>query len=133
MAQPLPKRLQIKADQRICIVNAPTDFTDTLGELPEGVSVQTVPSADLDLALLFAHNSTELNQYGPDVIGSTKKDGLLWFVYPKKSSGIDTDLTRDKGWAIVSKAGYRAIAQISIDETWSAVRFWLWNINRPRI
>jgi predicted transport protein len=43
--------------------------------------------------------------------------------YPKTSSGIKTDLTRDVGWKIVEDAGWRGIAQVAIDETWSATRF----------
>lgn len=123
MAQPLSKRLQMKIDQRIVIVNTPTNFYETLGELPEGTHLMNLPRQALDFALLFAQNSSDLKQYGPEIISSIKKDGLLWFAYPKKSSGLETDLTRDEGWAIVTQAGYRGIRQISIDETWSAVRF----------
>ncbi len=46
-----------------------------------------------------------------------------WAAYPKKTSGIDTDITRDHGWEALNAAGLRPVRQIAIDDTWSALRF----------
>ena len=48
---------------------------------------------------------------------------LLWLSYPKRSSKVETDLSRDVGWEVVADAGLRPVTQVSIDETWSALRF----------
>lgn len=49
--------------------------------------------------------------------------GLLWLCYPKGGAKVDTDLTRDKGWETVKATGYDGLALVSLDETWSAMRF----------
>ena len=50
-------------------------------------------------------------------------DGVLWISYPKRSSKVKTDLSRDVGWDVVANAGLRPVTQVSVDETWSALRF----------
>jgi hypothetical protein len=50
-------------------------------------------------------------------------DGLLWVSYPKKSSKIATDISRDVAWEVMKEFGLQPVFQISIDETWSALRF----------
>ena len=48
--------------------------------------------------------------------------GLLWLAFPKKSSGIATDLTRDHGWDVIHRAGWQGVSLIAVDERWSAMR-----------
>ena len=48
---------------------------------------------------------------------------MLWFSYPKKTGKIKTDLSRDVGWDSVSKAGWIGVSLISIDDTWSSMRY----------
>jgi hypothetical protein len=48
---------------------------------------------------------------------------VLWLAYPKKSSGVKTDLSRDAGWPPLEAADFLPVTQISLDETWSALRF----------
>ena len=47
----------------------------------------------------------------------------IWIAYPKKSGRIVTDITRDKGWEVVTDSGYRGVSQVSIDQDWSCLRF----------
>jgi len=56
-------------------------------------------------------------------IAALKYDGLLWISYPKRSSKVETDLTRDRGWEVMTEAGLRPVTQVSIDALWSALRF----------
>ena len=51
------------------------------------------------------------------------QDGRLWFAYPKRSGPVRTDITRDRGWEALVEAGFLGVAQVAIDETWSALRF----------
>ncbi len=51
------------------------------------------------------------------------RDGRLWFAYPKKTGAIRTDITRDRGWDALAEAGFLPVAQVALDETWSALRF----------
>jgi hypothetical protein len=59
----------------------------------------------------------------PTVLRAVVDDALLWFAYPKKSSSVKSDLSRDSGWEPVFACGFDSVAQISIDETWTGFRF----------
>lgn len=76
-----------------------------------------------DYVQLFVTGSEELATYGPKALEAVNPEGLLWMCYPKGSSKIKTDLHRDKGWDLLTSAGFEGIAMISIDDTWSAMRF----------
>lgn len=71
----------------------------------------------------LASSKAELAQHRAIALQALKPGGLLWFAYPKKSSGLKTDITRDVGWDAVTQAGLKGVAQVAIDETWSALRF----------
>jgi hypothetical protein len=47
----------------------------------------------------------------------------LWIAYPKRMSGVETDLTRDVGWEPLHGLGLRAVANVAVDDVWSALRF----------
>jgi len=96
---------------------------DELGQLPESVELADKPDGTFDLVHFFAKDREELNRFAPKAIRAVKPGGLLWIAYPKGGSKIQTNLTRDVGWDIVKKAGLENVAQVSINETWSAGRF----------
>jgi hypothetical protein len=116
------KKLLIKQGYRITVVNAPEAFSLPAEELPEGVEVTDQVEGTLDFALLFAHNQEELRRHVPEVLPHLKEDALLWIAYPKKSSKIKSDISRDSGWEVLKEAGYDGVSLVSIDETWSAFR-----------
>ncbi len=119
----LIKKLQIKPGSHLLLLNAPPSFLAALLPLPDGLTLAPPANARYDCVHLFAKDSGELNRFAPTALAAVKPDGLLWISYPKKSAKVPTDLNRDEGWAIITNAGYRGIRQISIDSTWSAVRF----------
>jgi hypothetical protein len=59
----------------------------------------------------------------PAILELASDDRLLWFAYPKTSSSISSNLSRDHGWQPVFSAGFDSVAQISIDDTWTGFRF----------
>jgi hypothetical protein len=115
----LTKKLQLKPGQSILLLNPPPGFQERL----VGLTYETEPKGTFDCVQLFVHDSQGLNRMAPQAIQSLKPDGRLWIAYPKLSSGVKSDLTRDAGWAAVFQAGFRPVTQIAIDETWSALRF----------
>jgi predicted transport protein len=120
----LLKKLQIKPGMRLLVLNAPDSFLQALTPLPEGATLDTVAAAPpYDYVLLFALNSAALNAEGPAALAVAKPDGLQWIAYPKKSSGVESDLSRDDSWQIMAAADRRPVTQIAIDDTWSALRF----------
>ncbi|MGD9347348.1 MAG: hypothetical protein PVH84_15890 [Candidatus Aminicenantes bacterium] len=119
----LSKKLHIKEGQRLTIINPPEGYMSFLGELPEGVELEKHAKGEFDFVHLFVNNIAELEESGPEALDAVKYDGILWVSYPKKSSGVSTDISRDVGWDIMAKNGLRAVAAVSIDDVWSALRF----------
>ncbi len=61
----------------------------------------------------------ELDRLFPPVASALKPESMLWISFPKGTSKIQTDLTRDKGWETVQQAGLKWLTLVSVDETWS--------------
>ncbi len=121
----LAKKLGIKPGFKLLVLKAPADYRMLLGVLPDNVDVITTaqPGAVYDFVQLFVRTITELDAQAPAAIGAVKPNGLLWITYPKKSGKIKTDISRDVGWDSVTKAGWDGVTIVSIDDTWSALRF----------
>jgi predicted transport protein len=120
---PLIRKLRLQPDMRAAFIHAPEGYVPGLGPLPEGVTVTESLDAPSDFVQLFALDSDVLARDGRAAIDAVKPDGLLWICYPKLSSGVKSDLTRDAGWGVIDEAGWRGVANVAIDETWSALRF----------
>jgi len=123
---PLLKKLGIKPGLKLLIMSAPDGYLDELRPLPEGATMETSGQGPLDFVQVFVRRRDDVEAYALKAIHALKPGGLLWFSYPKKTSAIKTDISRDIGWDSLSSAGYRPVMQIAIDDTWSALRF------RPR-
>lgn len=120
----LSKKLLMKPDMRIGVLNAPEGSLDLLGELPPGTALVADPApGSLDLVLLYAKSLAELEALAPQGMSLVKYDGLFWIAYPKKSSKIKTDIDRDTGWAKMSTLGYAGVSLVSMNDTWSAMRY----------
>jgi hypothetical protein len=120
---PLVKKLQLKPEQRVAIINAPSGYIEALGQLPEGTKLTDKTTGSFDFVQLFVKDSAELNRYAPKAIRAIKHDGMLWISYPKGSSKMKSDLNRDVIWDLVKKHGLLGVSLVSIDDTWSAMRF----------
>ncbi len=120
---PTHKKLRLQAGLTATTLNAPEDYLDLIGGEPEGVRFITAPFSEVDFLHLFAEDQSELDAYIDRALKSVKYDGLLWLSYPKGSSGIQTDINRDVIWEHLKSYGIRPVSQISLNETWSAIRF----------
>ena len=128
ITNPLLKKLRLPAGGRAAFVNAPPGYVESLG-LPAGVAITDTVDARCDFAQIFVRDSGELAAVIDGVLARVRPDCVLWFCYPKQSSGVPSDLTRDEGWAALSAAGWRGIASVAIDAVWSGVRFRPGNID----
>jgi hypothetical protein len=123
MAAPLAKRLQIRPGQTVMTVNAPPEYARALGDLPDGARlVAGGDPAEADHVHVFVRDSGELARLGPQAVAGARAGAVTWIAYPKRSSGVDTDLTRDRGWEGVTD-DIDAVSQVAVDDTWSALRF----------
>lgn len=108
----LAQKLQLKQGHSIRVLNAPAE---AVLDLPIQRTSRHV--------LLFARNQAELAALAPTVLEKCTDENLVWIAYPKKSGSIKSDLDRDHGWGPVTNAGWEGVRLVSIDETWSAMRF----------
>jgi hypothetical protein len=116
----LAKKMKLKAGQRVALVNAPDGYVETLRPLPAGVEVVESLDGIFDWIQIFVKNQAELVALLPQVVAALKPTGLLWFSFPKGTSKIQTDLTRDKGWEALEPLDLKWINLVSVDDTWSA-------------
>jgi len=116
----LAKKLKLKPAMRAALLGAPEGYRAALGPLPEGVQISEELEGQFDWVQLFARSQAELSLRFPQALAALKPEGLLWVSFPKGSSKIQTDLTRDKGWEIVQQADLKWVVLISVDPVWSA-------------
>lgn len=90
---PLAAKLGIREGSRVLVVGAPPRFS--LGDLPSGAELLGRARADLDVALLFVTRISELRRRFPGLRRNLRPAGRLWVAWPKKASGIATDLDFD--------------------------------------
>jgi hypothetical protein len=119
----LAKKLHLKSGMRLAVVNPPDGFARTLGKIPAGVVHEPSLRDGVDVALMFVVNKKELKSRWPKATASVKGDGALWVAYPKKSSGVDSDLTMSGDWGVSKNSPWQPVASIAVDDMWSAVRF----------
>lgn len=108
-------KLQLKPGQSIALLRKPseTDLDVDLAEDP----------ASADAALVFVKRAQDLASPEVDaVVAAACRDALAWVAYPKAGK-LGTDLNRDSLAALISERGVRPVRQISVDDTWSALRF----------
>jgi hypothetical protein len=119
---PLPKKLGIREGARVVLVQAPAGFS--LGELPEGAAVGTRLRDRLDVILFFTRRRDELERRFTELARRLQPAGALWIGWPKKSSGVESDLDEAAVMEIGLAEGDLVDNKFcAIDETWSGLRF----------
>jgi len=119
---PLVKKLGIKAGANIALVGAPAGYAASL-DLPHEVTINSRSGKALDFVQLFVRNEKELTTKFILYARRLNASGMLWVSWPKKSSGVSTDLSeniiRDFGLA----AGLVDVKICAVDEVWSGLKF----------
>jgi len=119
---PLPRKLGIAEGHRVALARAPDDFRQALGPLPDGVAVRTRVRGPLDVIVAFLTRRSELERRFPPLAAALEPDGGLWIAWPKRSSGVATDLTEDVVREIAIANGMVDNKVCAIDDTWSGLR-----------
>jgi hypothetical protein len=117
----VPEKLQGKAGRTFKIINQPEETISILSQLPEGASFSGDHEPG-DILLIFVKTMEEVKALFPISENILKQGGIPWLAYPKKTSGIVTDLDRDIIWRYLQTIGWTGVSMISIDETWSGFR-----------
>ena len=122
---PLPRKLGIKAGQRVALIEPPASLHGTLGELPPDVYLVTgARQGDrLDVVLLFVGTAAELRRRFAPASRQLVPNGALWIGWPKKASKVPTDLTENVVREIGLAAGLVDVKVCAIDDVWSGLKF----------
>jgi hypothetical protein len=121
---PLAKKLGIKPGHRVAVVHAPDDFEAALGELPDGVVVQDglAGKTPLDVIVAFFVERKDLAQKLPALRKRMAPACGLWIAWPKKASGVATDVTENVVREIALPTGLVDNKVCAIDAIWSGLR-----------
>lgn len=119
---PLVKKLGIKVNSTVVLINAPKDFERTIGDLPEGATLQRGNRGSRDLTIWFIKSAKELDNHIEKIASMVEKGGL-WIAWPKKNSGVATDITQNHVRKIGLDSGLVDYKICSIDEIWSGLLF----------
>jgi hypothetical protein len=119
----LARKLGIKAGMEVLIFNAPRGYFALLGKLPRGCKLLKTSATPVPFLHLFAQTRKELQSSLPGLKRRMLKEGTLWISWPKKSSGVDTDLSDRAVRDIGLEAGLVDVKVASIDEVWSGLKF----------
>lgn len=129
---PLPKKLGLKPGQRIAFLDAPPQFADALGELPDGVGTpRTTLRGPLELIVAFFLERRRLQVRLPRLIAALDPAGALWIAWPKRASKVETDITEDVVRELALAAGVVDVKVCSIDATWSGLKLVVRVQDRP--
>ena len=128
---PLAKKLGIKERSRIALVNEPRSFRKTLGELTSGVAFVGESAKNIDLILCFVRSQSELSKRFSKLASKLAPAGMLWIAWPKKASGVASDLSDGIVREIGLAGGLVDTKVCAIDEVWSGLRFVIRLKDRP--
>ena len=130
---PLVKKLGIKENFRVALVGAPDGFRGELDGLPEGVSFVTSVQGPLDFILFFAKTRSELTRNFSRLAAKLAPTGMLWISWPKKASGVATDLSDSIVRQTGLDAGLVDVKVCAVNEIWSGLKFVIRVKDRPGV
>ena len=120
---PLAKKIGIKEGSRVALVNAPKEFQFEPKELPDNVEFIKGSAKSLDIILFFVTTERALAKEFSKLASRLSANGMIWIAWPKKSSGVATDLTFNRVQTIGLDAGLVDVKICAVDDTWSGLKF----------
>ena len=114
---PLAKKMRLKPGLKAAVVNAPQPY---LATLMHDTEISASLKGKFDWIQIFVQNKAELEALAPKAAKVLNPQSVLWISFPKGTSKIQTDLTRDKGWESLQALDLKWITLVSVNETWSA-------------
>ncbi len=114
----LAVKLKRKPAAHAALIRAPDGYeTSAFPGLPRAASTL---NGSFDWIQLFVESKAQLDELAPRAARALKPESILWISFPKGTSKIQTDLTRDRGWEVVQRLDLKWITLVSVNETWSA-------------
>jgi hypothetical protein len=113
----LAKKMKLKSGLKAAVINAPENYVDML---KHNTALSPTLNGKFDWIQIFVRDKAELDALAPKATKALKSESMLWISFPKGTSKIQTDLTRDKGWDVLRDLDLKWINLISVNEMWSA-------------
>jgi hypothetical protein len=120
---PLPKKLGIKEGSRFATKHAPDDFAETLGDLPPEAEWRRQVRPGIDVVVAFYTSRAAMARDWPKLTAAVAPNGTVWIAWPKRASGVATDITEDVLRDEFLPTGWVDNKVCAIDDTWSGLRF----------
>ena len=122
---PLFKKLNLKNQTEILVLNPPAGFEPELAALEEVAVLDNVQdAATIAFSLAFVTQQAEVDALAQAIAPKTQGDAVIWFAYPKQTSKkYKCEFNRDTGWSGLGELGFEGVRQVAIDADWSALRF----------
>jgi hypothetical protein len=120
---PLARKLGLRDGDRVLLVGAPDGLEAALDPLPPGTTVSRRARAPLDAIVFFATRRAEIERRHEALAARLTPAGMLWLAWPKRASGVETDVTEDVLREVLLPVGMVDTKVCAIDETWSGLRF----------
>ena len=127
---PLAKKLGVRSGFRLKTRNAPANYRKLLAPLPEDVRIATGLRSEIDLWHLFTTSESELSEVLVSAKDQIKQNGMIWVSWPKKASGVASEITEDKIRAIALPLGLVDVKVCAVDDTWSGLKLVIRKGNR---
>jgi hypothetical protein len=131
--RPLGQKLGYKEGQRVCVLDAPDAYREMLGPLPDGLRWVASLRGRFDLIHAFTTSASGLARRYPRLRDALEVDGALWVSWPKKSSGVTTDLTEDVIRQLALDGGMVDVKVCAVDDVWSGLKLVFRIADRPGI
>jgi hypothetical protein len=119
---PLAQKLGIKAGSRLFVQSAPANYLQLLAPLPAQVHAVTRVSAATDVIHLFATQRAQLARALKSTLSKMRPDAVLWVSWPKKTSGVATEITEDTIRELALPLGLVDVKVCAVDDTWSGLK-----------
>ena len=120
---PLLKKLGVKPGFLVALIGAPGNFKEELGPLPATAKFSSATADSLNLILLFVSSERELKLRFAPLAAKLQKDGMIWVAWPKKSSGVVTDLNFNNVQRTGLDAGLVDVKICAVNDVWSGLKF----------
>jgi hypothetical protein len=111
------KKMKLKPGLKAAVINAPENYVEALRH---DTALSPTLNGKFDWIQIFVRTRAELDALAPKAAKALRPESMLWISFPKGSSKIQTDLTRDKGWESLQALELKWITLVSVNETWSA-------------
>ena len=128
---PLVQKIGIKAGHRVVFRNHPASFLRDLGKLPEGATHSDRLAGKANVVVFFTDKLAALESDFSALARTMESDGMLWIAWPKRASGLPTDLTEDVVRRVALERGLVDVKVCAIDDIWSGLKLVVRLKDRP--